>query len=280
MPLQGIGRRFDPGTLHFEPSVRVNHEQTARCDEDPSPTLLLMSLWLHVLDVPAAGLSVEIDRDEARHAFGARRLGVGDLVTLFDGRGTLASARLGEQRSRGGEVVVEVIERSEAKPLTPEITIAFAVPKGDRLSTLLDGATQAGVSRLVAIGCSRSVVDADKLERSERCTRILFEATKVSKRAWTPELAAGGRLARVAQAEVARRSAIAIAHTTNGVALRTWSDSLAPTQRRTVFIGPEGGFDDAELEAMRVLGATTVSLGPCVMRVEMAAIAATVLLRG
>jgi 16S rRNA (uracil1498-N3)-methyltransferase len=48
---------------------------------------------------------------------------------------------------------------------------------------------------------------------------------------------------------------------------------------RTVFIGPEGGFEDGEIAELRALGAATVSLGPCVMRVELAAIAATVLLR-
>jgi 16S rRNA (uracil1498-N3)-methyltransferase len=46
-----------------------------------------------------------------------------------------------------------------------------------------------------------------------------------------------------------------------------------------VFIGPEGGFEDAEIAELRAIGAATVSLGPCVMRVELAAIAASVLLR-
>ncbi len=238
-----------------------------------------MSLWLHVLDLPHVGASVEIDRDEARHAFGARRLAAGDTVTLFDGRGTLATARLSDERTRSGGVLVEVLECLTAPALAPEVTIAFAVPKGDRLATLLEGTTQAGVSRLIAIECARSVVDADKLERGERAQRILFESTKVAKRAWAPELGPSGAMLEVAQAERVRGAALAIAHTSSGESVSSWSSALAATQTRTVFIGPEGGFDDDELDAMRALGATRVSLGPCVMRVEMAAIAATVLLR-
>jgi 16S rRNA (uracil1498-N3)-methyltransferase len=239
----------------------------------------MSSLWLHVEFVPEKGDRVEIDREEARHAFGARRLGAGDAVTLFDGRGTVARARLTDERTRHGDTVVEVEERSEASPLSPEITVAFAVPKGDRLSTLLDLTTQAGVSRLVAIQCARSVVDADKLDRSERWQRILAESTKVAKRAWMPELAAGGAIAEVARAELARGAAIAIADTAGSEPIRAWLGSLPPTQPRTVFIGPEGGFEPQELDAMRALGARVVSLGPCVMRVETAAVAAAMLMR-
>jgi 16S rRNA (uracil1498-N3)-methyltransferase len=240
----------------------------------------MSSLWLHIPAIPEAGDSVVISRDEARHAFGARRLGTGDLVTLFDGQGTIAEGRLTDARTRGGDVVVEIASRTGAAPLAPEVTIAFAVPKGDRLSTLLDGATQAGVSRLVPIACARSVVDADKLDRGERWQRILAEATKVAKRAWMPELVAGGDLLDVARAERARGAAIAVAHTSNAEPLSAWRDALAAEQPRTVFIGPEGGFDDDELADLRALGAAVVTLGPCVMRVEMAAMAAAVLLRG
>jgi 16S rRNA (uracil1498-N3)-methyltransferase len=240
----------------------------------------MASLWLHVEEVPFDGGLVEIGREEARHAFGARRLGAGDAVTLFDGRGALGHAVLTGERARDGSMLARVESRESAPPLVPEVAIAFAVPKGDRLSTLLDLCTQAGASRLVPIECARSVVDAEKLDRGARWTRILFEATKVAKRAWTPELAPGGRLLEMARAELARGAAIAVAHTASARPLAAWAATIDATRPRTVFIGPEGGFDDGELEAMRELGAECVSLGPCVMRIEAAAMAAAVLLRG
>lgn len=237
------------------------------------------SLWLPIAAVPAVGEAAAISRDEARHAFGARRLGAGDMITLFDGQGLIAQGRLTDGRTRAGDVQVEVVSRSAAAPMSPEVTVAFAVPKGDRLSTLLDGATQAGASRLIPIECARSVVDADKLDRGERWQRILAEATKVAKRAWMPELVAGGRLVDVAKAELARGAAIAVAHTADASPINAWSRALPEPQPRTVFIGPEGGFEDGELAELRALGAAVVTLGPCVMRVEMAAIAAALLLR-
>ncbi len=237
------------------------------------------SLWLHVEVVPSTGTKAEIGRDEARHAFGARRLSAGDSVVLFDGAGSLAHARLTEERSRSGDFLVEVIETRLAPPLLPVTTIAFAVPKGDRLSTLLDMTTQAGVSRLIPVVCARSVVDAEKLDRSARWQRILAEATKVSKRAWTPELLSGGALLEVAHAERARGAAIAVAHTADAIDLASWRSTLPANTPRTIFIGPEGGFEPSELRALRALGAAVVSLGPCVMRVETACVAAAIALR-
>lgn len=239
----------------------------------------MSNLWLHVEVIPDAGATVEIDREEARHAFGARRLGAGDLVTLFDGRGTIAHARLLGERSRRGDALVEVVDLTHAPPLQPEVTVAFAVPKGDRLSTLLDLATQSGVSRLMPVVCARSVVDTEKLERSDRFQRIVLEATKVAKRAWAPELMAGGSLWDVVDRECARGAAVAFAHTSNARPMRAWAETLPCDRPRTVCIGPEGGFDDQEIAEAEARGLPFVSLGPCVMRIEAAAIAAATLLR-
>ena len=54
--------------------------------------------WFHVTSLPAAGDSIVLDRDEAKHALGVRRLGAGDGVTVFDGRGGIAEATITGER--------------------------------------------------------------------------------------------------------------------------------------------------------------------------------------
>ena len=270
-----------PDVFRRRNTGRIDHASVSEATA-PLPSRILRrmaSLWLHVEEVPFDGGTVEIGREEARHAFGARRLGAGDAVTLFDGRGALGNATLTGERTRDGSVLARVESRESVAPLAPEVTVAFAVPKGDRLSTLLDLCTQAGASRLVPVECARSVVDAEKLDRGARWSRILFEATKVAKRPWTPELAPGGALLEIARAEAARGAAIAVAHTASARPVAEWAATLDPARPRTVFIGPEGGFEDGEIAALAAIGAEGVSLGPCVMRIEAAAMAATVLLR-
>lgn len=235
----------------------------------------MADVWISVQAIGGVGSEVEISAQEAKHALGARRLGTGDSVTFFDGFGTTASAEIIDGRSRGGERFARV----ESVRLTPRVqrtlTIACALPKGDRLATLLDMATQAGVDRFIPIDCERSVVDEEKLARNDRWQRILIEACKQSRRAWLPELVAGGSIAEVMQREAIRQAASFIAH-------------LAPTSRpldvalresashasAIVWIGPEGGFTDAEVSLLQASGGNVVTLGAHVLRIETAAVAA------
>ena len=83
----------------------------------------MSTLWLHVELVPSQGDMVSIGRDEARHAFGARRLHAGDMVTLFDGCGGLAQARLSETRTRDGEYLVELAIQDPDAPKQKQFAV-------------------------------------------------------------------------------------------------------------------------------------------------------------
>ncbi len=236
----------------------------------------MADVWISVQAIGAVGSEVEISAQEAKHALGARRLGTGDIVTFFDGFGTTASAQIVDGRSRGGERFARV----ESVRLTPRLqrtlTIACALPKGDRLATLLDMATQAGVDRFIPIDCERSVVDEEKLARNDRWQRILIEACKQSRRAWLPELVAGGSIAEVMQREAMRQAASFIAHLAPtsrpfDVALR---ESTSGHASAIVWIGPEGGFTDAEVSLLQASGGNVVALGAHVLRIETAVVAA------
>lgn len=238
----------------------------------------MSDVWIYAEALGAIGSDVEIAASEAKHAMGARRLGTGDSVTLFDGMGTTAYATILDGRSRHGERAARVhAVASNPRPARP-LTIAFAVPKGDRLATLLDMTTQAGVDRLIPIDCERSVIHEAKLTRNERSQRILVEACKQSRRAWIPELVAGGSLEEVATREHARGAQGVVAHLSwdakpMGDVLRAML-AQSTSAGITVWIGPEGGFTEREVAALRVFGNSIVTLCAHVLRIETAAVAA------
>ncbi len=95
-----------------------------------------------------------LDAAEAKHATAVLRLKVDDQLALFDGRGGAALARV--VQAKRDTVVAEVTEVCEpqASPRY-ELTLAIALPKGDRQKTLVDAATELGVARLVPILCER-----------------------------------------------------------------------------------------------------------------------------
>ncbi len=231
--------------------------------------------WFFVESMPTAGGVWWLSRDEAKHATGAKRLGPGDPVVLFDGSGQIAEAALGSERSREGTMPVTVHGIRAAPRVGRIVHLACAIPKGDRLSTLIDMTTQLGVASFTPLRCERSVVGESE-HRSDRAHRIQIEACKQSRNAWLPAL----RHETNPRDIVRSGGTIVVAHP-GGVTAEEIGHRLAatPAVAITLCIGPEGGFTDAEIAAFRAAGAMLLDLGASVLRIETAAVVATALLR-
>lgn len=232
--------------------------------------------WFHLDPLPESG-TVWLPKEEAKHATGARRLGEGDAVVLFDGRGTIARATLLGTRDRRGDVEARIDSIERHEPLTPRIELATALPKGDRLSTLLDMATQAGVDHLIPLRCEWGVVKPHA-DAPDRWQRIAIESAKQSRRAWVPTF---GRPQGVAEACRCGEGVLVLIAHPGGEAIAAANRPTASSAPETVrvLIGPEGGFSPSELAAAERAGATRVSLSPQVLRIETAAVVATALVR-
>ncbi|MFO0894098.1 MAG: RsmE family RNA methyltransferase [Phycisphaerales bacterium] len=238
--------------------------------------------WFHLAPLPEAGGLVLLPREEAKHALGSRRLSAGDEVVLFDGRGTVAHAVLGGERARDGSLSVAV-RRVERHPRPqPLVTLASALPKGDRLATLADAAGQLGVANLVPLDCARSVVRCRSLHR-ERVERILLEACKQCRRPWCPQLDEGATPLAAVQAALGRGDQAWLAHP-GGQPASLLLEAARSARRGggpglTLVVGPEGGFADEEVAALVQAGARQVDLGDALLRVETAGTALVAAIR-
>ena len=237
--------------------------------------------WLFADVIPTEGASHWLSRDEARHATGSRRLRPGDPVTLFDGCGAVATAPLGNARREDGALEVRVGPVRREPRQGRHVTVASAVPKGDRLATLMEGIGPLGVAEFVPVRAERSVVPwSDHL--SQRCRRILVECAKQSHSPWVTGLPHEGApvhdVAGVVSATSAAGAIVLIADRA-GEPLRDVARALDATRPATLLVGPEGGFSERERGAAIAAGANPVSLGPSILRIELAATAAAALLR-
>jgi 16S rRNA (uracil1498-N3)-methyltransferase len=193
--------------------------------------------------------------DEATHHLRVLRLRDGERVTVTDGRGAWRECGFGGGRLHPvGEAV------RETRPARV-LTVAVAPPKGQRLDWLVAKCTEVGIDRIVLLEAQRSVVrwDGERAARQlDRLRRIAAEAAVQSRRVWLP----------------------AVEGPEQAVAVLPGASVAEPEGRpvgpddTVVAVGPEGGWSPAELE----LAADTVSLGPTVLRVETAAVAAAVLM--
>ncbi len=221
-------------------------------------------------DPPTDG-KLAILGDEARHLARVRRVGVGQVVEIYDGRGSRCRAEVAAiGRDRVDLAVVEAPTLGPKPALT--LTLASAFPKGERVDWMVEKATELGVARLVPLATERSVVDP-RAAKLDRLRRVVVEASKQSRRDALMELDRPADWPTlVASARADRRY---LAHPGGEPIARA---SVEPGGSAILAIGPEGGFADAEVHRAVEAGWRVLSLGPTVLRVETAALMASGLL--
>ena len=204
--------------------------------------------------------------DEARHLARVMRCTVGDEVVVFDGSGTAWRARVASIGR--DEVMLDMGEAVTASRLTRvPLTLAVALPKGERQKWLVEKLTELGVERLVPLATVRGVAEATPAA-VERLSRGVVEACKQCGRDGLMQIGGPKSVAEV------------VGGTGGGAVLLVADRDGAPLEevatgasQVVALVGPEGGFTEEELATIEAAGGRRVSLGPHVLRVETAAIA-------
>ncbi|MCH8923683.1 MAG: 16S rRNA (uracil(1498)-N(3))-methyltransferase [Planctomycetes bacterium] len=205
---------------------------------------------------------------EARHLQKVMRAKPGDEAILFDGSGAEFVARV-EAVGRG-QVILQIVERREANRELPiEITLAAALPKGERQRWLIEKAVELGVARFVPLVTNRGVAHPSD-NALARLARTVIEASKQCGR---------NRLMHIAAAESIETflnkstSAVRIvAHPGGAARVAEQLGRLETTGQACIVVGPEGGLTGAEVETARANHWHSVDLGPRILRVETAAV--------
>jgi 16S rRNA (uracil1498-N3)-methyltransferase len=215
---------------------------------------------------PTAGRAV-LSGDEARHLAKVLRARVGDSVTLFAGDGRSWPARI--LRIDRSEVELETDPPTQ-QPVAPgpAVTLAVALPKGERQKWLVEKLTELGAARLVPLVTERGVAEATA-GAVERMQRGVIEACKQCGRDRLMEIGTPATLAEVVASTPT--TACGVVADPGGGPL---DGALAPTAGEVIgLVGPEGGFTAAELELTTAAGWPRVALAPHILRVETAAVA-------
>jgi 16S rRNA (uracil1498-N3)-methyltransferase len=167
-----------------------------------------------------------------------------------------------------------------SKPI-PQITLALAVFKFDRMEWAIEKCTEIGVARIVPVIARRTDAHlaAAAIKRHERWQRLVRQAAEQSRRTALPEIAAPVKLKDLAAASPAvATTRVVLAETLADAGENPLGDVLRSSSGELVLaIGPEGGWADEELTWFRNAGWTAASLGPTVLRAETAAIVAAAL---
>ena len=220
---------------------------------------------------PVAGVVTTLG-EEAAHHMRVRRMGPSERIRLTDGAGTVGSGVL--VRITKTQAAVEVEEVEQIDPL-PEVHLLVPIADRERMLWLSEKSAELGATtwRPVLWRRSRSVTPRGEGTAFQAKIRArMIAALEQSGGAWLPAVYPDAPLDR------------ALAATPAGSRLLLDPDGEPllgshPTAPLTIAIGPEGGLDDSEREALLGAGFVPVSISASILRFETAAIAGLALAR-
>jgi len=199
-----------------------------------------------------SGAIIPASRDVAHYLSRVMRT---DSCLVF-GSGNEFSAKL----SADGKNII-VGDKTMHKDPSNDITLYFAPIK--RIDDLINMATQMGIKRFQPVITERTVNHHVNWARMEK---IAIEAAEQSNRNSVPEISK--------PIDFSKLDLNGICFADERFAYGDKAEQKIPTNAQSILVGPEGGFSDGEFAALDAAGAIPVSLGPTILRAEVAAIIA------
>ena len=241
---------------------------------------------MHRFFAPALDLgddTLALPKDEAEHLTRVLRLGVGETIAVFDGRGHEFLARVATI-GRRREVSVQLLSRTEpaAESAVP-LTLAQAVLKGEKMDDVVRDAVMLGIAAVQPLVTKRTEVTVAALLRGarvDRWKRIALASVKQSRRAVLPEIRTPLTF-ETYLAEPRPSLSIMLVEPGAGASVETLSVLRAePTPAdAAILVGPEGGWIDGECAAARDRGVRLITLGHRTLRADAVPVAAVSILQ-
>ena len=211
----------------------------------------------------ASGDLLPLDRDQSHYVTRVMRKKPGDTLPCFDGAGLAFTAELAVTTSRSTEIsVLDVAPRTPAP--TPELHAALALLKGPAMDRAIQAAVELGATALSLIKTARTEADWKDAKRANNkmihWQKVVVGTCEQSGQLHLPQLHAVRSLSDALTAAADQ----ALVYDASGEPMPTH----LPNAPQTVFIGPEGGWDDGELAAFKTAGVPVYRLGSNTLRAE------------
>ena len=240
---------------------------------------------------------VTITGEDVRHIRNVLRMRPGEMLLVSCGDEWEYTCRISSLSEE--EVCAEITDAQKpGKELPSRITLFQCLPKGDKMETVIQKAVELGAAEIVPVASKRCVVKLDAKKAAARVTRwnaIAESAAKQAKRMIIPEVHevlsfrealqyaqnAGGEMQAHECLETGMKlensgehgKPVLLIPYENAEGMqktRKLLSSIVPGQPVAVLIGPEGGFDEAEVEEAEQAGFQTITLGKRILRTETA----------
>ena len=214
-----------------------------------------------------------LEGSDVNHIKNVLRMRPGEEVQISDGSGKAYLCRVGSYAE--GKAVLDIFREMDSDAELPSKIFLFqGLPKGDKMDWIVQKAVELGVYSIVPFSAKRSIVKLDEKKarkRQERWQAIAKGASEQSGRSRIPEVQPVKSFAEALDA-ASGLDLVMIPYELEEGMERTVQviENIMPGQSIGIFIGPEGGFEEEEVEQAKSTGAEPVSLGKRILRTETA----------
>ena len=217
--------------------------------------------------------SFVITGDDIHHLVRVVRLKRGEVIRVSSADGLNYLCEVSDITS--DELIAKVKEEVPSTELSNKIYLFQALPKGDKMETIIEKCVELGVHEIIPVQMKNCIVKLDDKKKKSKLTRyqtVAETAAKQSKRSIIPKVADFMNFKDAFEYAKSLDILLLPYESKNGMK-DTFDalDSIKEGMSIGVFIGPEGGFDSSEIELVRE-SCRIISLGRRILRTETAAI--------
>ena len=217
---------------------------------------------------------IRITGSDVNHMKNVLRMKLGEQLIVCDGTGMEYMCEIEEFLE--GEIVLSILEQKKASTELPvRLKLYQGLPKKDKMELIIQKAVELGAVEIIPVMTKRCIVKLEdekkEAKKIERWQAIAESAGKQSKRGMIP------KVSRVMSYKEALKIASLEGMSLIPYELAEGMTSLKEATKRavkeqvvSVFIGPEGGFEESEIEQAKACGVIPVSLGKRILRTETA----------
>ena len=220
------------------------------------------------------GNRVTITGKDVNHIKNVLRMKIGEEIAVSNGMDG-KEYRCGIEAFTEDEVICTLrFVKEDALELPSKVYLFQGLPKADKMELIIQKAVELGVYQVIPVSCKRAVVKLDEKKAKSKIARwqgIAEAAAKQSKRGIIPEVKEVMTMKEAISYSEACHVRIIPYELAEGMEkTKEIIGSLKPGEDVAIFIGPEGGFEEAEVTAAMESGIVPITLGKRILRTETA----------
>jgi 16S rRNA (uracil1498-N3)-methyltransferase len=221
-----------------------------------------------------------IQDEDVKHIYKVLRLDVGDKISINDCEGSEYLGEISDIDKR--QVAVNLLEKLPVNNESPvNIYLYQGLPKSSKMDLIVQKGTELGIKEITPVITERVVVKSElgEFRKVDRWGRIALEACKQSKRSLIPRIGTPIEFHQLMEKLKEMDLVVVPYENQEGFGIKHMMKNIKDNIKNiAVVIGPEGGFDTEEIEALKEIGAYIVTLGPRILRTETAGFVCTTML--